>query len=136
MKYANIINGIYIEYASVEKLPKFFESRPPILNYQKAGSVIHNEDGFKEKIVPPITEFQYLGKPYLDTESDKYTNHVIDFTQEEIDQKNKESIRSNRDRLLKDGFVVEYDGFEIWFNEENLNSFLNNFSGNFFLAWQ
>ena len=51
---------------------------------------------------------------------------MIDFTQEEIDQKNKESIRSNRDRLLKDGFVVEYDGFEIWFNEENLNSFLNN----------
>ena len=62
---ANTINGKIKVYNSI---PKVFELKPNIMNYDKLDIEIHFKDGFRDLIKPEISQNEYLGSIYFDKE--------------------------------------------------------------------
>ena len=79
----NTINGKIKVY---NLIPKVFELKPNIMNYDKLDIEIHFKDGFRDLIKPEISQNQYLGSIYFDKESDVYTYEVLQYTPEQIEQ--------------------------------------------------
>jgi hypothetical protein len=93
--------------------------------------------GFRDVVIPVITDLQILGEMYFDETNDIWTYQVIDKTPEEIEAENIAIKKAERNKLLREGVIV--DG--VWFNEEYLGNFtsaitLKEKSGNQTIFWK
>ena len=80
---ANNINGTIKTFNSI---PKVFELKPNIQNYNKLDSSVHYEDGFRDLIKPPVKTNQYLTSIYFDSDNDVFTYNIETYTPEQIKQ--------------------------------------------------
>ncbi len=81
---ANNINGKIRVFNS---MPKVFELKPNVFNYDKLDAEVHYADGFRELVKPTIEENQYLSNLYFDNDNDYFTYEVITLSEEEISEK-------------------------------------------------
>ena len=81
---ANEINGKIKVFNSI---PKVFELKPNVFNYDKLDSEVHYADGFRELIIPEITADQYLMQIYFDDANDYFTYEVGNYDPEEIKER-------------------------------------------------
>ena len=80
---ANNING---RIKTFNAIPKVFELKKNVMNYNKLDSSVHYVDGFREIVAPTLKENQYKTVLYFDVEKDYFTYHVETYTDEEIKQ--------------------------------------------------
>jgi hypothetical protein len=80
---ANNINGRIKTFNSI---PKVFELKPNVMNYNRLDADVHYKDGFRELINPTLEENQYKTDLFFDVEKDYFTFHVETYTDEEIKQ--------------------------------------------------
>jgi hypothetical protein len=78
---ANNINGTIKVFNSI---PKVFELKPNIQNYNKLDSSVHYEDGFRDLVKPPVKTNQYLTSIYFDSDNDVFTYNIETYTPEQI----------------------------------------------------
>ena len=78
---ANNING---RIKTFNAIPKVFELKPNVMNYNRLDSSVHYTDGFRELINPTLEENQYKTDLFFDVEKDYFTYHVETYTDEEI----------------------------------------------------
>ena len=80
---ANNINGRIRTFNSI---PKVFELKKNVMNYNRLDADVHYEDGFRELINPTLEENQYTTDLFFDVEKDYFTFHVETYTDKEIKQ--------------------------------------------------
>ena len=80
---ANNING---RIKTFNAIPKVFELKPNVMNYNRLDADVHYKDGFRELINPTLEENQYKTDLFFDVEKDYFTYHVETYTDEEIKQ--------------------------------------------------
>ena len=85
---ANTINGTIKTFS---KIPKVFELKPNVFNYDKLDTDVHYADGFRELVKPTLEANQYLTTLYFDTENDIYTYEVATYSDEDIILQENES---------------------------------------------
>ena len=85
---ANTING---KIKTFNAIPKVFELKPNVMNYNKLDSSVHYADGFREIVAPTLEENQYKTVLYFDTDNDVYTYEVETYTEEEVRLNENES---------------------------------------------
>ena len=78
---ANNINGTIRVFNS---MPKVFELKPNVQNYNKLDSSVHYEDGFRDLVKPKLEVNQYLTNIYFDSDNDVFTYNVETYTPEQI----------------------------------------------------
>ena len=86
------------------EIPRSWEKRPRIANYDKATD-LHYQDGWRNVIEPIISEKQRRGEIFFDQENDVVTWKVIDLTEEEILSRQKNTViadaESRREELIE-----------------------------------
>ena len=80
---ANTING---RIKTFNAIPKVFELKKNVMNYNRLDADVNYEDGFRELINPTLKENQYKTDLFFDVEKDYFTYHVETYTDEEIKQ--------------------------------------------------
>ncbi len=78
---ANNINGTIRVFNSV---PKVFELKPNVFNYDKLDAEVHYADGFRELVEPVLKEEQHKTTIYFDSDKDVFTYNVETYTPEEL----------------------------------------------------
>jgi hypothetical protein len=89
------------------------------VNVQSATEQQIYDWGFRDVVVPIITDSQIIGEMYFNKDNDVWTYKVIDKTPKEIEAENIAIKKDERNTLLRKGIIV--DG--VWFNEEYLGNF-------------
>lgn len=92
-------------------VPKYWEN-PPVNNLRDATEGVLYTLGFRDLVIPTITETQYLGELYKDTIFDVYTYKVIEKTQEEIDYDVAQNNLLLEAQLDLDDFATLEDKYE------------------------
>ncbi len=92
---ANNINGKIKIFNST---PKVFELKPNIQGYDKLDTSVHYADGFREFIQPTLSDNEYTDGAYYDSENDYFTLNVIQRTNQEQTEYEKEI---ERDKYLQ-----------------------------------
>lgn len=87
MKAININGNIKV----YNKIPKFWGNT---YNYDKLGNNKHIEDGFRDVIIPNLTNSQVLGNIILDQENDVFTYEIIDKTSETLKNEYTEKVEN------------------------------------------
>ena len=62
---ANNINGTIRTFNSI---PKVFELKPNVMNYNRLDADVHYKDGFREIVAPILEENQYKTDLFFDVE--------------------------------------------------------------------
>ena len=78
---ANSING---KIRVFNAIPKVFELKPNVFNYDKLDEQIHYNDGFRHLDIPTLEVNQYLTNIYFDADNDIFTYNVETYTPEQI----------------------------------------------------
>ncbi len=78
---ANEINGTIRVFNSI---PKVFELKPNVFNYNKLDADVHYADGFRELVEPVLKEAEHKTTIYFDSDKDVFTYNVETYTPEEI----------------------------------------------------
>ena len=78
---ANNINGKIRVFNSI---PKVFELKPNVFNYDKLDAEVHYADGFRDLLEPTLKTEQHKTSIYFDVEKDVFTYHTETYTPEEI----------------------------------------------------
>ena len=78
---ANKINGKIKVFNSI---PKVFELKPNVQNYNKLSAEVHYKDGFRDLVKPKLEVNQYLTNIYFDADNDIFTYNVETYTPEQI----------------------------------------------------
>lgn len=95
----------------VKKIPKSFNLTD---GYHKLSDAMHYEDGWRDVVIPAITEYQSLTDLYFDDVNDVVTYYIYDFTQEEKDKKDRdkednEDVNENQiEKFDSDIFIEKY----------------------------
>ena len=84
---ANTING---KIRTFNSIPKVFELKKNVMNYNRLDADVHYEDGFRELVTPTLEANQYTTVLYFDTENDVYTYEVATYTDEELAQQKQD----------------------------------------------
>ena len=96
---ANEING---KIRIFNKIPKVFELKPNVFNYDKLDAEVHYADGFRELVTPTLEVNQYLTTLYFDSENDIYTYEVEAYSDEDIRlQENESEYLKYQERVSK-----------------------------------
>ena len=82
------ING---KIKTFNSIPKVFELKPNVMNYNRLDADVHYKDGFREIVAPTLEENQYKTVLYFDTDNDVYTYEVETYTEEEVRLNENES---------------------------------------------
>ena len=85
---ANEING---KIRVFNKIPKVFELKPNVFNYDKLDAKVHYNDGFRDLLEPTLKTEQHKTSIYFDVEKDVFTYHTETYTPEEIAEQNKQN---------------------------------------------
>ena len=97
---ANTINGTIRTFNSI---PKVFELKKNVMNYNRLDADVHYEDGFRELVTPTLEANQYTTVLYFDTENDVYTYEVETYTDEEVRLQENESEYSKYTQRVSKG---------------------------------
>ena len=93
------INGTIKTFNSI---PKVFELKKNILNYNKLEESVHYTDGFRPLVKPTLQDNQYTTDIYFDLDNDVYTYKVETYSQEELIQKeNDDEFHRYQERVSK-----------------------------------
>lgn len=85
---------------------------------------LHKADGWRSVIYPTLGVNQRQGAIYFDADNDVFTYHVIDKTDEEIQQEQisaSESVKENRIKEISDSLILE-----AVYNETDIETVLTN----------
>ena len=85
---ANEING---KIRIFNKIPKVFELKPNVFNYDKLDAEVHYADGFRELLEPTLKTEQHKTSIYFDVEKDVFTYHTETYTPEEIAEQKQDN---------------------------------------------
>jgi hypothetical protein len=91
------------------RIPKYWETRPFMMNYDK-NLAIHFEDGWRDVVVPVITENQKLGS--LVVLNDTVTYQIIDLTVQEIADRGQQREDSDQSADLFN--TAKSDGIQMF----------------------
>ena len=103
---ANTINGRIKTFNSI---PKVFELKKNVMNYNRLDADVHYNDGFRDVIPPTLEANQYTTVLYFDSENDVFTYEVETYTEEEVRLNENESeynkylqrIEKGKEKYLK-----------------------------------
>jgi hypothetical protein len=90
-----------IPYRTWSAIPRSWEARPNVINYDQLDPSEHIIDGWRDVVNPFIGENQRRGGLIYDESNDVFTYEVIDFTGEEIEARILSQAEGKREEIIQ-----------------------------------
>jgi hypothetical protein len=102
-------NTNIIPYRTWSAIPRSWEARPNVINYDQLDPSEHIIDGWRDVVNPVIGENQRRGGLIYDEPNDVFTYEVIDLTTEEIQQRIASQAEGARQEALNQKLLAQAD---------------------------
>jgi len=90
-----------IPYRTWSAIPRSWEARPNVINYDQLDPSEHIIDGWRDVVNPVIGENQRRGGLIYDEPNDLFTYEVINFTTEEIEARILSQAEGRREEIIQ-----------------------------------